>query len=193
MSLDPHRCQHRPRSHSCNRFRQSWHNVIGTVEATAPEETIITAREGIAERRGRLDVLVNCAGFAHIGSIEETTDKESKYQSDVNGSGLLNFTRGELPVMRKQKSGVMVNMSSITNLAVGEGASLYAGPKLAVKGCVLHHSRASCGGGAGLLQNELPGLAGWGSSNLSRRIEDYTDSNLTLPSRHGRRNGDLEN
>ena len=82
---------------------------------------------------GRIDVLVNNAGFTHLATIEETSDEAARDLFDVNIFGLLNVTRNVLPIMRKQKSGHIFNVSSLGAYNVGPLSGLYCATKHAVK------------------------------------------------------------
>jgi NAD(P)-dependent dehydrogenase (short-subunit alcohol dehydrogenase family) len=85
-------------------------------------------------RFGRIDVLVNNAGYGNLGLFEETTDAEARAQYDTNVFGLYNVTRAVLPAMRSQRSGRIFNISSVGGLVGGEGGSLYCAAKFAVEG-----------------------------------------------------------
>jgi len=78
-----------------------------------------SVKEGIdyiIERESRIDVVVNNAGFALIGSLEDTTIEEAKSQLETNFFGPLRVCRAVLPIMRQQHSGHIVNVSSIGGL-----------------------------------------------------------------------------
>lgn len=90
-------------------------------------------KQGIA-RFGRVDVLVNNAGFGMVTAIEEATDAEVRKQYDTNVFGLLNVTRAVLPYLRQQKSGRVINLSSLFGYDVVPGWGLYGSTKFAVEG-----------------------------------------------------------
>ena len=103
------------------------------LDVTAPE-TITKAVAAALHQFGRIDVLVNNAGFGLIGAIEEVSDAEARRLFDTNVFGLLNMTRAVLPVLRAQASGTVVNMGSIAGLVAVAGGGIYGATKFAVEG-----------------------------------------------------------
>jgi NADP-dependent 3-hydroxy acid dehydrogenase YdfG len=77
------------------------------------------------ERFGRIDVLVNNAGYGMIGALEESDEKEIKRIFDTNVFGLMNMTKAVLPLMRKQKSGRILNLSSVAGFVSTPGFGIY--------------------------------------------------------------------
>ncbi|HDX9688620.1 TPA: SDR family NAD(P)-dependent oxidoreductase [Bacillus thuringiensis] len=86
---------------------------------------------------GSIDVLVNNAGYGLLGSFEDVTDEQIRNQFETNVFGLMNTTRAVLPVLRKQKSGHIINMSSAAGVTTFPGFSVYCASKFAVEGLSL--------------------------------------------------------
>jgi NAD(P)-dependent dehydrogenase (short-subunit alcohol dehydrogenase family) len=104
-------------------------NLDVTKEAAA----IVAAQQAI-ERFGRIDVLVNNAGYGLLGAVEEASADEVRKQYETNVFGLLNVTRAVLPQMRKQRSGHVINISSIGGYSAYYGWGVYGSTKFAVEG-----------------------------------------------------------
>ncbi len=83
---------------------------------------------------GRLDVIVNNAGYGLLGSVEEAADDQIAQMFDVNFHGTRRVVQASLPYLRRQKSGHIVNITSIAGLAPGAGSGFYAASKFAVEG-----------------------------------------------------------
>lgn len=99
------------------------------------ESSVQTAVAATISHFGRIDVLVNNAGYGQIGSLEELSDAESRANFDVNVFGLLNVTRHILPQMRAQQSGRIFNISSIGGFTGNfPGFGIYCATKFAVEG-----------------------------------------------------------
>jgi NAD(P)-dependent dehydrogenase (short-subunit alcohol dehydrogenase family) len=83
---------------------------------------------------GRIDVLVNNAGFGYFGAIEESDETEVRAMFETNFWGLAEMTRAVLPKMRERRSGTIVNVSSIGGLVAYPAVGYYNATKFAVNG-----------------------------------------------------------
>jgi NAD(P)-dependent dehydrogenase (short-subunit alcohol dehydrogenase family) len=100
----------------------------------ADEKSVTEAIETTHSTFKQIDVVINNAGYGIGGSVEELTDEEARESFDINVFGTLNVIRAVLPYMREQKSGHIINISSIAGIAPGIGWALYAATKFAVVG-----------------------------------------------------------
>jgi len=103
------------------------------LDVTKPDE-VAAAVAAARERFGRIDVLVNNAGYGYQAAIEEGEEDKIRAQFDANVFGLFAITRAVLPVMRAQRSGHVVNITSVAGLIGFPGSGYYAATKHAVEG-----------------------------------------------------------
>ena len=96
--------------------------------------SVENAIQEISSEVGRIDVLVNNAGYGLNGAFEDLAMDEVKAQYETNVFGLMRTTQAVLPIMRKQKSGTIVNISSGAGRFGFPGGSAYVGTKFAVEG-----------------------------------------------------------
>jgi NAD(P)-dependent dehydrogenase (short-subunit alcohol dehydrogenase family) len=92
------------------------------------------AIEAAVRAFGRLDVVVNNAGYANVCSIEDVTDEDFRTQFETNFFGVVNVTRAALPVLREQQGGHIIQISSIGGRAGSPGVGSYQSAKWAVEG-----------------------------------------------------------
>jgi NAD(P)-dependent dehydrogenase (short-subunit alcohol dehydrogenase family) len=103
------------------------------MDVTQADQVQAAVKQGIA-RFGQIDVLVNNAGFGMVTAIEEASDTEVRKLYDTNVFGLLNVLRAALPYLRQQKSGCIINISSLFGYDAIPGWGLYGSTKFAVEG-----------------------------------------------------------
>jgi NAD(P)-dependent dehydrogenase (short-subunit alcohol dehydrogenase family) len=144
---------------------------------------------------GRLDVLVNNAGYANIGAIEETALHDFEAQVDTNLWGVIHATRAALPVMRGQRSGHIIQMSTIGGRKGFPGLAAYTTAKFAVEGFseALHVEAAPLGVRVTIVE---PGAfrTDWNGSSMTvtepGRDYEPTVGAVIAPIREGRAPGD---
>ncbi len=98
------------------------------------QEHIDAAIKKIINEQGRIDVLVNNAGLGVYGAIEDVSMEDAIYQYDVNLFGVARATKAVLPHMREQKSGTIINISSVLGETYGPIAGWYLSTKHALEG-----------------------------------------------------------
>ncbi len=131
-------------------FAAAGFEVIGTgrntARATAPagvtyldldvtsDESVASLVKQVIERYGRIDVLVNNAGVGSTGAAEEFSIARTQEIFDINVYGVMRMTRAVLPQMREQRSGRIVNVSSLSGFVPSPFMTLYVATKYAVEG-----------------------------------------------------------
>ncbi|MEV6972011.1 oxidoreductase [Kitasatospora sp. NPDC093806] len=115
-------------------------------DVTDPAQLAAAVETGLA-RFGRIDVVVNNAGYGLVGAIEETSDAAARALFDVNVFGVLNTLRATLPTLRAQRSGHVLNIGSVGGFATAPAIGLYGASKFAVEGIseALHGELAPLG------------------------------------------------
>jgi NAD(P)-dependent dehydrogenase (short-subunit alcohol dehydrogenase family) len=107
--------------------------VLPLVLDVTKNEQIDAAVQAAERRFGQIDVLVNNAGYGFLSGMEEGSDSEARAQFDVNFFGLCSVTRAILPMMRRRRSGCIVNMSSVAGVFAMGGSAYYSATKFAVE------------------------------------------------------------
>jgi NAD(P)-dependent dehydrogenase (short-subunit alcohol dehydrogenase family) len=100
----------------------------------ADENAAYAAVQAAVERFGRLDVVVNNAGYGDVAPFEQLSSERFKAVVDTNFYGVVNVTRAALPIMRKQKSGCILQISSVGGRLALPGGTAYHAAKWAVGG-----------------------------------------------------------
>ncbi|MFJ4790032.1 oxidoreductase [Streptomyces sp. NPDC088794] len=140
-----------------------------------------TVIEEAVTRFGRIDVVVNNAGRGILGAVEEVSDETARAAFDTNVFGTLNVLRAALPVLRAQRSGHVINISSVGGFVGSAGWGVYNSTKFAVEG--FSEALAREVGPLGISTTIVePGyfrtdfLDGTSLHTETRVIDDYTDS-----------------
>jgi NAD(P)-dependent dehydrogenase (short-subunit alcohol dehydrogenase family) len=122
-------------------------NLLVVALDVTNEAQAVAAAQAAVDRFGRIDVLLNNAGFGVMGAVEETTAAEVEAVYRTNVFGLLTVTRAVLPHMRAARSGRILNISSIGGYRGAAGFGVYSSTKFAVEGLseALHDELAPIG------------------------------------------------
>jgi len=107
--------------------------LAATLDVTRPEDSRATVEAGVA-RFGRIDVLVNNAGNFYAGFFEELSPEQVRNQIETLLFGPMNVARAVLPVMRKQRSGLLLTISSTAGIAGQLFCTAYAAAKFGIEG-----------------------------------------------------------
>jgi NAD(P)-dependent dehydrogenase (short-subunit alcohol dehydrogenase family) len=122
-------------------------NLLAVALDVGNEDQAREAAQTAIERFGRIDVLLNNAGFGLMGAVEEASAAEVEAVYRTNVFGLLTVTRAVLPYMRRERSGRILNISSIGGYRGAAGFGVYSSTKFAVEGLseALHAELAPLG------------------------------------------------
>jgi NAD(P)-dependent dehydrogenase (short-subunit alcohol dehydrogenase family) len=146
--------------------------------------------KSIFKEHGRIDVLVNNAGYGLFGAVEEASDEETRAQMETNFFGALALTRAVLPGMRKAKRGHIVQISSVASFASTPGLGIYNASKHALEGAseALAQEVAPLGIKV-LIVEPGPYRTKWaksGAKDAAKKIEDYAaTAHATMQMIHG--------
>ena len=98
------------------------------------DDSVRSCVRTVVDRAGRIDALVNNAGYTLIGSLEETTTEEAKQLFETNFFGVLRMTQAVLPLMRGQGSGRIINIGSVVGFVPAPYQGIYCASKHALEG-----------------------------------------------------------
>ncbi|MXV53036.1 SDR family NAD(P)-dependent oxidoreductase [Pedobacter sp. HMF7647] len=108
--------------------------TFGVLLDVNKHDDIQTAIDTIIDKTNRIDILVNNAGYGLFGAIEEVSMEEARQQMETNFFGALAVTQKVLPIMRQQRSGNIVQISSMAGMNANPGVGLYNASKFALEG-----------------------------------------------------------
>jgi NAD(P)-dependent dehydrogenase (short-subunit alcohol dehydrogenase family) len=138
----------------------------------------VAAVQQAAQHFGRLDVVVNNAGYGHFGMIEELTEEEVRAQLETNLFGALWVTQAALPILREQGSGHIIQVSSIGGISAFPTVGAYHASKWALEGFSQSLAQEVAGFGISVTLIEPGGFStDWSGPSASRSEENpaYTD------------------
>ena len=98
------------------------------------EESVRSCAQTVLDQAGRIDALVNNAGYALVGSLEETSIEEARRMFETNFFGVLRTCQAVLPIMREQRFGRIANLSSVLGFLPAPYMGIYAASKHALEG-----------------------------------------------------------
>src|SRR2546426_754926 len=164
----------------------------------ADENAVNSAVQAAVDAFGRLDVVVNNAGYGDIAPFEQLSSERFKAVVDTNFYGVVNVTRAALPIMRKQKSGCILQISSVGGRLALPGSTAYHAAKWAVGGFTESLAQEAAPFGVKVCALEPGGMrTNWGTrahQDLPELLPDYEPSVgavvTTLKSHWGQENGD---
>lgn len=144
-------------------------NMLVTALDVTDEETIKASVARTVGRFGKIDVLLNNAGYGSYGILEATPEEAMRKQFDVNVIGTLLVTKNVLPHMRRAGEGVIINISSMGGKITLPMGTLYHGSKFAVEGMTesLSYELESIGVKVKLIE---PGMINTGFAETTRNL-----------------------
>src|SRR5215468_8293473 len=113
-----------------------WRLTTPALDVTSDESVASAAAEVLGETGGRLDVLVNNAGYYAFGALEETSPDELRAQLETNVVGVLRVTRAVLPAMRARRAGTVVTLGSVSGRVAIPIGGPYTASKWALEGMI---------------------------------------------------------
>jgi NAD(P)-dependent dehydrogenase (short-subunit alcohol dehydrogenase family) len=116
--------------------RLGWRLTTPALDVTRDDSVAAAVDAALAETSGRLDVLVNNAGYYTVGALEETTPDELRAQLETNVVGVQRVTRAVLPAMRARRDGTIVTLGSISGLVAVPMVAPYHASKWALEGMI---------------------------------------------------------
>ncbi|WP_458070857.1 oxidoreductase [Rhodanobacter sp. BL-MT-08] len=163
-------------------------NAVGVLLDVTKDADVDRVVAAVEKDIGRIDVLVNNAGYGHEGTIEETSLEEFRTQFAVNVFGAVAVTKAVLPHMRVRRSGHIVNITSMGGIVTFPGLGVYHGSKFALEGITEALAKEVASFGIKVTAIE-PGAfrTEWAGRSMKRRdggIADY--ESLMRPLREAR-------
>ncbi|AUG54410.1 oxidoreductase [Thalassospira marina] len=180
----------RNRENLARKFMSAGDRLLALTLDVTDESHAKSAVYAASAKFSKIDVLVNNAGYGHFGLFEDSCSEDVRSQFDTNVFGAMNVTRAILPTMRRQRSGLIFNLSSVAGLRGGAGGSLYCASKHAIAGFSESLAKEVAPFGIRVTIVE-PGffrtdfLDPSSVRYVESRIEDYQDAALNLQTTYG--------
>ncbi|ATZ29861.1 oxidoreductase [Streptomyces lavendulae] len=147
---------------------------------------VLAAVAEAAERTGRIDVLLNNAGYGLAGAVEEVNETQVRDQFDVNFFGALWVTQAVLPVMRRQGSGHLLQMSSIAGVTTYPNLGLYCASKWALEAVSETLAQEVAGFGVKVTLVEAGEFrTDWSAGSMVRATPKFAYDEVLAKRRHG--------
>ncbi len=150
---------------------------LGVLLDVTDRAAIVRSVVEVEEWTGGIDMLVNNAGYGLVGGVEEASDSEIRAQFEVNVFGTLAVIQAVLPLMRRQRSGRIVCVSSVSGLVGWPSLGIYSGSKFALEGICETLAQEVAPLGIRVILVEPGGLrtdfAGRSSAHAAKTIVDY--------------------
>jgi NAD(P)-dependent dehydrogenase (short-subunit alcohol dehydrogenase family) len=115
---------------------RGWRLTTPPLDVTSDESVASAAANVLREAGGRLDVLINNAGYYQFGALEETSPEELRAQLETNVVGVLRVTRAVLPAMRAQRIGTVITLGSVSGRVAIPMGGAYTASKWALEGMI---------------------------------------------------------
>ncbi|MFL6406862.1 MAG: SDR family oxidoreductase [Nitrososphaeraceae archaeon] len=143
------------------------------------DHSVLDAVNTIMRERGRIDIVINNAGYALAGPFEETSMEEIRAQFETNFFGAVRVMQAVIPIMRDQKSGKIVNITSMGGRIAVPLDSVYHGTKFALEGLSesLQYELASFGIKIILIEPGAVGSNFWKNLKIASKTLNHDDNN----------------
>ncbi|MGH9088860.1 MAG: SDR family NAD(P)-dependent oxidoreductase [Acidimicrobiales bacterium] len=170
--------------------------LVTALDVTSPQQAEAAAAAAV-ERFGRIDVLVNNAGYGQFGYFEELSPAQIERQFATNVFGVMHVTRAVLPYLRSQRAGHVLTISSASGLVGGAGRSAYHSSKFALEGLMecLHLELAPFGIATTVVEPGFLRTEFLGASSLlygEREVAEYAARSAELRAWHDTKRGHEE-